>query len=202
MNGLNVILKIGSSYLGKTNDKFIVIDSTFSKVLFIQDSPLKDSVNLPNKYVAYIKSRKAFVSDRNLDLQEIATSKYDLLADKVPDTINVFQFPDSTELHSSCRPQCDMDIINYDSELNSYWLTYDDSLKFDSMPRWAICIYNRLGQRLKFFLEPLPPKGWHYGIPLSVNQEGRIFRMLYHETEGISVVEYLWKKDLKQKRAY
>jgi hypothetical protein len=90
-----------------------------------------------------------------------------------------------------------MELINYDKDFNSYWHIWDDIKRFDHAPRPAVCIYNRLGQKIKFFMEPLPPKNWHFGYPISVSEDGRIFRMLYHETDGIRIIEYLWREKKK-----
>jgi hypothetical protein len=94
-------------------------------------------------------------------------------------------------------------LLNYDDSLNGFWISglykyLDEANRDDVVP--TIIIFNRLGQRISWFYEPIPPKNWHYGAQISVNQEGRIFRMLYHETEGIRVVEYLWKENNSEKK--
>jgi hypothetical protein len=98
----------------------------------------------------------------------------------------------------------DMELLNYDKHMNSYWWTNDissdTSKDYEHRMIPVICIYNKLGKRIKWFYEPQLPSGWYFHDPrtIQVNNDGRIFRLIYHHQDGIRIIEYLWKTDKPQ----
>jgi len=118
---------------------------------------------------------------------------------KEPKDICVFPGPDEIGLDSSCRI-LGLTLLKYDADLSSYWLA-QPSRKNQQNSAWEttekgslIVKYDRLGKLACWFWDPAPEVYWHYGCEsVVVNDEGRIFRMVYHETEGIKILEYVYK---------
>ncbi|MBD3315355.1 MAG: hypothetical protein GF344_06180, partial [Chitinivibrionales bacterium] len=200
---------------------FLILVTNRSTYYFDSTLTLITQSNLPD----YIKVKKAFVF---LDEEALITFGIDEMRNAVsiwshklwgnrtmPQTADLFPFPDSTEwgpYFKDRRPSVSIKYLGYDIQYNTYWSARRKEPRDTANSYQAIFSYNRFGELRYWFPEPLLEPGWkhHCDGDIVISKEGRIFQMAFYSkyedflnrkkkecidtTKGIRILEYIPEK--------